>query len=82
MLTHNLLVTSGRDSLLVWDARLSDPVKEIRVGDAIDAAGDAGLGRQRAVTLMTHLAEDDSVACNYGRRIRLVHFPLLSDKKE
>ena len=27
MLTHNLLVTSGRDSLVVWDARLPDPVK-------------------------------------------------------
>ncbi len=72
MLTHNLLVTCGRDSLVVWDARLPDPVKVIRVGDSPLSA--------QQVTVMRHLG--DTVACNFGRQLRLVHFPLLSDKKD
>ena len=33
------------------------------------------------VNLIRHLGED-TIACNYGGQLRLVHFPLLSDKKD
>ncbi len=71
MLTHNLLVTCGRDSLVVWDARLTDPVRVVRVADSLNT---------QLVTAMRRLG--DAVACSYGSKLRLVHFPLLSDKRD
>ena len=32
MLTHNLIVTASGSSLVVWDVRLSQPVKIVRLG--------------------------------------------------
>ena len=69
MLTHNLMVTSSFDSLIVWDARLPDPVKSIRLGD---------MPHTHKVRILKHFG--DTIACNYGNRLCLVHFPLLSDK--
>ena len=71
MLTHNLLVTCAKDLLVVWDVRLTEPVKFIRVGDQFSA---------QQVNVMRHMG--DSIVCNYGRNLRIVHFPLLSDKKD
>ena len=71
MLTHNLLVTARRGFLVVWDVRLPDPVRHIKLGD-VDAT--------QSVTLMTHLS--DTIACSFGNQIRLVHFPMLTDKED
>ena len=71
MLTHNLMVTSQRGELVVWDARLPEPVKFVRLGE------DRAI---QTVRMMRHLG--DTIACNYGNQLRLIHFPLLSDKKD
>ncbi len=34
MLTHNLLVTARRGYLVVWDVRLRDPVRLVKLGDS------------------------------------------------
>jgi hypothetical protein len=59
MLTHNLLVTARKGFLVVWDVRLPDPVRFIKLGDA-DAT--------QSATLMTHLG--DTIACSFGNKIR------------
>merc|ERR1712107_465536 len=38
MLTHNLLVTGGKGFLTVWDARLTEPLKIVRLGHADGSA--------------------------------------------
>ncbi|TRY79121.1 hypothetical protein TCAL_05977 [Tigriopus californicus] len=71
MLTHNLMVTSRKCDLVVWDARLPDPVKIVRLGEKFGI---------HSVKMMKHLG--DTIACNFGNQLRLIHFPLLSDKKD
>ena len=71
MLTHNLLVTARKGFLVVYDVRLPDPVRLIKLGD-FDVT--------QSVTMMTHLG--DTIACSYGNQLRLVHFPMLTDKED
>ena len=72
MLTHNLLVTGTHSQLVVWDVRLPDPVRKVRLGSS-DAT--------HAVEMM-HQSSGDTIACNYGNQLRLVRFPMLTDKKD
>lgn len=69
MLTHNLVVTGAQGMLLVWDARLPDPVRRVRLGCS---------DKTHSIRMMQHLG--DTIACNYGNQLRLVRFPMLFDK--
>jgi hypothetical protein len=71
MLTQNLLVTGRQNSLVVWDVRLPEPVKIVKVGHPDSSHG---------VKIMCHL--DDAIACSYGNKLRLVHFPHFSGKSD
>ncbi|XP_012541992.1 sterol regulatory element-binding protein cleavage-activating protein [Monomorium pharaonis] len=69
MLTHQLLITSNQGSLVVWDVRTGEPVREVRLGH-----------KDSCIFIKQMLALRDSVVCDYGRQLRIVRFPLVSDK--
>jgi hypothetical protein len=69
MLTHNLLITSKQDSLLVWDVRRAEPIRAVRLGVG------GGVFVQHLITVQ------DSVVCDYGSQLRVVRFPLVPDAK-
>jgi len=69
MLTHNLLITGGKGFLTVWDARLTEPLKIVRLGHT-DSTDSLRIIRQVG----------DTVVCSFGSQIRLVRFPMLADK--
>lgn len=71
MLTHSLLVTSKQGSLVVWDVRAGDPVRLVRLGHA-----------DSCVFVKQLLLLRDSVVCDYGNQLRIVRFPLATDKTE
>ncbi|KAF4532599.1 hypothetical protein B566_EDAN013377 [Ephemera danica] len=68
MLTHNLLITSKQDCLLVWDVRRGEPVRAVRLGHAA-----SGVFVQHLIAL------HDSVVCDYGSQLRVVRFPLVAE---
>ena len=72
MLTHNLLITGRQNNLVVWDVRLPDPVKLVKI---------AHPDCSQSVRIMCHL-EDDALVCNYGNTLRLVRFPHCSGKSD
>ena len=72
MLTHNLLVTGTTGELVVWDVRLPDPVRKVRLGSS-DAT--------HSISTIQHFS-GDSLACNYGNQLKLVRFPMLTDKRD
>nr|XP_050850645.1 sterol regulatory element-binding protein cleavage-activating protein [Vespula vulgaris]XP_050850646.1 sterol regulatory element-binding protein cleavage-activating protein [Vespula vulgaris]XP_050850647.1 sterol regulatory element-binding protein cleavage-activating protein [Vespula vulgaris]XP_050850648.1 sterol regulatory element-binding protein cleavage-activating protein [Vespula vulgaris]XP_050850650.1 sterol regulatory element-binding protein cleavage-activating protein [Vespula vulga len=69
MLTHHLLIASSQGSLVVWDVRTGEPVREVRLGHK-----DSCIFVKQMITLK------DSVVCDFGRQLRIVRFPLVSDK--
>ncbi|XP_015600062.1 sterol regulatory element-binding protein cleavage-activating protein isoform X2 [Cephus cinctus] len=69
MLTHHLLITSNQGSLVVWDVRTGDPVREVTLGH-----------KDSCIFVKQMLALRDSVVCDFGRQLRIVRFPLVSDK--
>lgn len=96
MLTHHLLITSNQvilfgmfiflrlqnyksqfkskllmfqGSLVVWDVRTGEPVREVRLGH-----------KDSCIFVKQMLALGDSVVCDYGRQLRIIRFPLVSDK--
>lgn len=69
MLTHHLLITSSQGSLVVWDVRTGEPVREVRLGHT-----------DSCIFVKQMLALRDSVVCDFGRQLRIVRFPLVSDK--
>lgn len=71
MLTHNLLITSKQGSLVVWDVRTGEPVRIVKLGHS-----DSCIFVQHIVML------HDSVACDYGKQLRIVRFPLVHDKSD
>ncbi|XP_026284817.1 sterol regulatory element-binding protein cleavage-activating protein isoform X1 [Frankliniella occidentalis] len=71
MLTHSLLVTSKQGSLIVWDVRAGDPVRLVRLGHA-----------DSCVFVKQLLLLRDSVVCDYANQLRIVRFPLATDKTE
>ena len=72
MLTHNLLVTARSNTLVVWDVRLPDPVKLVKIGHPEESS--------QGVKIMCHL--DDAIVCSYGNSLRLVRFPHFSGKSD
>nr|CAD7602502.1 unnamed protein product [Timema genevievae] len=71
MFTHNLLITSKQGSLVVWDVRTGVPVRVVK------------LGHNDGCVFVKHIMLlRDSVACDYGNQLRIVHFPLITDKCE
>lgn len=71
MLTHNLLITGRENNLVVWDVRLPDPVKIVKIGHPDSS---------QVVKIMCHL--DDAIVCSYGSKLRLVRFPHFSGKSD
>ena len=72
MLTQNLIVTANRSDLVVWDSRLPEPVKIVRLAcQARPAAG---------VHILQHC--QDTVVCSVGNQIRLIRFPVLATKMD
>lgn len=71
MLTHSLLVTSKQGSLIVWDVRAGDPVRLVRLGHS-----------DSCVFVKQLLLLRDSVVCDYGNQLRVVRFPLATDKTD
>jgi len=70
MLSHNLIVTAGKNGfLVVWDCRLTEPVKIVRLGHS-DGAASVKIIRQVG----------DTIICSFGSQIRMVRFPMLTDK--
>ena len=70
MVTHNILVTASGASLLVWDVRLAQPVKIVRLGGGLDTAARVTSVRQCGDTLI----------CAVDNMIKLVKFPILTQK--
>ncbi|KAK0079274.1 hypothetical protein PV325_001450 [Microctonus aethiopoides] len=69
MLTHQLLITSDQSSLVVWDVRTGEPMREVRLGH-----------EDSCVYVKQMLALGDSIVCDFGRQLCIVRFPLVSDK--
>ncbi|XP_034937931.1 sterol regulatory element-binding protein cleavage-activating protein [Chelonus insularis] len=69
MLTHQLLITSNQGSLVVWDVRTGEPMREVRLGH-----------KDSCVYVKQMLALRDSIVCDFGRQLCIVRFPLVSDK--
>jgi len=70
MLTHNLIVTGKNGFLVVWDCRLTEPVKIVRLGHSDGGAASVNIIKQIG----------DTIICTFGPQIRLVRFPMLTDK--
>ncbi|XP_012252105.2 sterol regulatory element-binding protein cleavage-activating protein isoform X2 [Athalia rosae] len=71
MLTHHLLITSNQGCLVVWDVRTGEAVREVRLGH-----------KDSSVFVKQMVAVRDSVVCDFSRQLRIVRFPLVSDKVE
>lgn len=56
-------------SLVVWDVRTGEAVREVRLGHT-----------DSCIFIKQMLALRDSVVCDYGRQLRIIRFPLVSDK--
>ena len=67
MLTHNLVVTASGTSLMVWDVRLPQPVKIVRLGHGSDP-------------VMIIKQCGDTIICSQANQIKLVMFPILTQK--
>lgn len=69
MLTDNLLLTGRQGSLGIWDIRLGDPVRIVRLGNTDDSV----LVRQ-----VRHVGH--TIVCDYGSQLRVVRFPAIVEK--
>ena len=70
MLNDRLLVTSRQGSLVVWDVRTGESIREVRLGDADSS------------TFVRHvMVVRDNVICDYGTQLRIVSFPMISTHK-
>lgn len=69
LLILHILLCQG--SLVVWDVRTGDPVRVVKLGHS-----------DGSVFVKQILLLRDSVACDYSNQLRIVHFPLVTDKSE
>jgi len=69
LLILHILLCQG--SLIVWDVRTGDPVRVVKLGHS-----------DGSVFVKQILLLRDSVACDYSNQLRIVHFPLVTDKSE
>lgn len=60
---------NSQGSLVVWDVRTGEPVREVRLSH-----------KDSCIFIKQMLALRDSVVCDYGRQLRIIRFPLVSDK--
>lgn len=70
MLTPSLLVTGKPGSLIVWDVRTGDAVREVK----LDCSNS-----QLSPKIM--LPACGSIICDYGNQMRIVRFPLVAADK-
>lgn len=71
MLTPSLLLTSKPGSLIVWDVRTGDPMREVK----LDCANS-----QLCPKII--LPASDCIICDYGNELRIIRFPLVAEKTE
>ncbi|XP_053967505.1 sterol regulatory element-binding protein cleavage-activating protein isoform X2 [Anastrepha ludens] len=69
MLTPSLLVTCKMGSLIVWDVRTGEPAREVKLDHA-----------NSLLCPKTLMLAGDAVVCDYGNELRVVRFPIVSDK--
>ncbi|XP_017472811.1 PREDICTED: sterol regulatory element-binding protein cleavage-activating protein isoform X1 [Rhagoletis zephyria] len=69
MLTPFLLVTCKMGSLIVWDVRTGEPAREVKLDHA-----------NSLLCPKTLMLAGDAVVCDYGNELRVVRFPIVSDK--
>nr|CAH0100202.1 unnamed protein product [Daphnia galeata] len=70
MLNDRLLVTSRQGSLVVWDVRTGESIREVRLGDA-----------DSSTFVRNVMVVRDNVICDYGTQLRIVSFPMISTHK-
>ena len=68
----------------MWDARLTEPLKIVRLGHS-DGTAALRIIRQVARLILIHSHRlppqvGDTIVCSFGSQIRLVRFPMLADK--
>ena len=70
----------------MWDARLTEPLKIVRLGHS-DGTAALRIIRQVARLIVNHSLNrllhpqvGDTIVCSFGSQIRLVRFPMLADK--
>ena len=70
MLNDRLLLTSQQGSLVVWDVRSGEPIRQVRLGCADSS------------TFIRHIVVvRDNVICDYGTQLRIISFPMMSTRK-
>ncbi len=67
-----LIIKKNLFDLVIWDVRLPDPVKIVKIGHP-DCS--------QNVKILSHL-EDDAIVCSYGSKLRHVRFPTFSGKSD
>uniref|UniRef100_A0A8D8Y4M7 Sterol regulatory element-binding protein cleavage-activating protein n=1 Tax=Cacopsylla melanoneura TaxID=428564 RepID=A0A8D8Y4M7_9HEMI len=69
MLTHDLLITSRRGSLVIINVRTAETVRVIKLGNADNCV---------FIHQITPLS--DGIVCDYNNQLRIVRFPIVKDK--
>ncbi|KAI5700000.1 hypothetical protein M8J76_009773 [Diaphorina citri] len=71
MLTHDLLITSRRGSLVIINVRTAETVRVIKLGNADNCV---------FIHQITPLS--DGIVCDYNNQLRIVRFPIVKDKTQ
>lgn len=71
MLTHDLLITSRRGSLVIINVRTAETVRVIKLGNA-----------DNCVFIHQITPLPDGVVCDYNNQLRIVRFPIVKDKTQ
>ncbi|XP_060568692.1 sterol regulatory element-binding protein cleavage-activating protein-like [Ruditapes philippinarum] len=72
MLCKNFLVTGGQGSLYLWDVHKGELVRVVNL-------------EQRDRTAFIHhiqAMENSTIICDYGKDIKVIHFPLVLEKRD
>ncbi|XP_053374079.1 sterol regulatory element-binding protein cleavage-activating protein-like [Mercenaria mercenaria] len=72
MLSKNFLVTGGQGSLYLWDVHKGELVRVVSL-------------EQRDRTAFIHhiqSMENSTIVCDYGKDIKVIHFPLVLEKRD
>lgn len=67
--------------MIVWDVRTGEAVRVVRLGGRPSLSSpDSGGGCGILVKQIVLIQPGDSIACDYGNEVRVVRFPVASDK--
>lgn len=55
--------------MVVWDVQSGEPIREVRLGH-----------KDSCIFVKQMIALRDSIVCDFGRQLRVVRFPLVSQK--